>query len=93
MHLGLIYKEGIEQNPSYRNENSYMKWYVKQEEIGFFLLILKTKERVMNFEIPPCDVLTKKFVIKPTEGVKRQQRIQRETAAVEIRFKMGAHCP
>ena len=23
----------------------------------------------MNFEIPPCDVLTKKFVIKPTEGV------------------------
>ena len=24
----------------------------------------------MNFEIPPCDVLTKKLVIKPTEGVK-----------------------
>ena len=23
----------------------------------------------MNFEIPPCDVVTKKFVIKPTEGV------------------------
>ena len=23
----------------------------------------------MNFEIPPYDVLTKKFVIKPTEGV------------------------
>ena len=23
----------------------------------------------MNFEILPCDVLTKKFVIKPTEGV------------------------
>ena len=23
----------------------------------------------MNFEIPPCHVLTKKFVIKPTEGV------------------------
>ena len=33
------------------------------------LLILKNKEQVMNFEIPPCDVLTKKFVIKPTEGV------------------------
>ena len=33
------------------------------------LLILKNKERVMNFEILPCDVLTKKFVIKPTEGV------------------------
>ena len=23
----------------------------------------------MNFEILPCDVLTKKFMIKPTEGV------------------------
>ena len=34
------------------------------------LLILKNKERVMNFEILPCDVLTKKFVMKPTEGVK-----------------------
>ena len=34
------------------------------------LLILKNKERVMSFEIPPCDVLTKKFMIKPTEGVK-----------------------
>ena len=32
------------------------------------LLILKNKERVMNFEIPSCDVLTKKFLIKPTEG-------------------------
>ena len=34
------------------------------------LLILKNKKWVMNFEIPPCDVLTKKFVIKPTEGAK-----------------------
>ena len=34
------------------------------------LLILKNKEQVMNFEILPCDILTKKFVIKPTEGVK-----------------------
>ena len=32
------------------------------------LLILKNKEQVMNFEIPPCGVLTKKFVIKSTEG-------------------------
>ena len=24
----------------------------------------------MNSEIPPCDILTKKFVIKPTGGVK-----------------------
>ena len=23
----------------------------------------------MNFEIPPCDVLTKNFVMKPTQGV------------------------
>ena len=34
------------------------------------LLNLKNKERVMNFEIPPCDVLTRRFVIKPTEGVR-----------------------
>ena len=34
------------------------------------LLTLKNKEQVMNVEIPPCDALTKKFVIKPTEGVK-----------------------
>ena len=33
------------------------------------LLILKNKEWVMNFEIPPCEVLTKKFVIKSTVGV------------------------
>ena len=33
------------------------------------LLILKNKEQVMNFEIPPCNIFTKKFVIKPTEGV------------------------
>ena len=38
--------------------------------MGKNLLILKNKERVMNFEILPCDVLIKKFVIKPTEGVK-----------------------
>ena len=34
------------------------------------LLILKNKERVMNFEIPPCDVLTRKFMIKPTDGAR-----------------------
>ena len=32
------------------------------------LLILKNKERVMNFEIPPCDVLTREFVIKANKG-------------------------
>ena len=34
------------------------------------LLILKTKEQVMNFEILPCDVLTRRFVTKPIEGVR-----------------------
>ena len=34
------------------------------------LLILKNKERVMNFEIPPCDVLTRRFVIRPTESAR-----------------------
>ena len=34
------------------------------------LLILKNKERVMNFEILPCDVLTRRFMIKPTEGAR-----------------------
>ena len=34
------------------------------------LLILKNKERVMNFEIPPSDVLTRRFVMKPTEGAR-----------------------
>ena len=29
------------------------------------LLILKNKKQVINFEIPPCDVLTRRFVIKP----------------------------
>ena len=24
----------------------------------------------MNFEIPPCDVLTRRFMIKPTEGAR-----------------------
>ena len=34
------------------------------------LLILKNKEQVMNFEIPPCDILTRRFVIKPREGTR-----------------------
>ena len=34
------------------------------------LLILKNKERVMNFEIPHSDVLMRRFVIKPTEGTR-----------------------
>ena len=34
------------------------------------LLIMKNKEWFMNFKILPSEVLTKKFVIKPTEGAK-----------------------
>ena len=32
------------------------------------LLILKNKNQVMNFEIPPCDVLSKKFNLQPPNG-------------------------
>ena len=32
------------------------------------LLILKNKDQVMNFQIPPCDVLSKKFVLQPPDG-------------------------
>ena len=32
------------------------------------LLILKNKDQVMNFEIPPCDVLSKKFILQPPDG-------------------------
>ena len=32
------------------------------------LLILKNKGQVMNFEIPPCDILSKKFILQPPDG-------------------------
>ena len=32
------------------------------------LLILKNKDQVMNFEISPCDVLSKKFILQPPDG-------------------------
>ena len=32
------------------------------------LLILKNKDQVINFEIPPCDVLSKKFILQPPDG-------------------------
>ena len=32
------------------------------------LLILKNMDQVMNFEIPPCDVLSKKFILQPPDG-------------------------
>ena len=31
------------------------------------LLILKNKDQVMNFEILPCDVLSKKFILQPPD--------------------------
>ena len=30
--------------------------------------ITKNKDRVINFEIPPADHLTKKFILNPIEG-------------------------
>ena len=32
------------------------------------ILITKNKDRVINFEIPPTDHLTKKFILNPVEG-------------------------
>jgi len=32
------------------------------------ILITKNKDRVINFEIPPADHLTKKFIFNPVEG-------------------------
>ena len=55
-------------------------------------LILKNKERVMKFEIPPSDVLIKKFVLKPTVGIKATPTMHptgQETTAFKIRLKMG----
>ena len=34
------------------------------------LLILKNKDQVMNFEIPPSDLLIKKLILKPPEGIR-----------------------
>ena len=32
------------------------------------ILIAKNKDRIINFEIPPADHLTKKFILNPVEG-------------------------
>ena len=32
------------------------------------ILITKNKDLVINFEIPPADLLTKKFILNPVEG-------------------------
>ena len=32
------------------------------------IFILKNKDQAMNFEIPPADVLIKKFIFQTTEG-------------------------
>ena len=57
------------------------------------LLILKNTERVMNFEILPCDILTKKFVIKPTEGVKTRTTHPTGGNSSRDTVENGAHCP
>ena len=33
-----------------------------------YILITKNKDRILNFEIPPTDHLTKKFILNPLEG-------------------------
>ena len=32
------------------------------------ILITKNKDHVINFEIPPADHVTKKFILNPVEG-------------------------
>jgi hypothetical protein len=32
------------------------------------ILITKSKDHIINFEIPPADHLTKKFILNPVEG-------------------------
>ena len=32
------------------------------------IFITKNKDRIINFEIPPADPLTKKFILNPVEG-------------------------
>ena len=54
------------------------------------LLTLENKEQVMNVEIPPCDALTKKFVIKPTEGVNTTTTHPAGDNSSRDRLKMGA---
>ena len=54
------------------------------------LPVIQDKERVMNFEIPPCHVLTKKFVIKPTESVKTTTTHPTRDNSSRDRLKMGA---
>ena len=56
------------------------------------LLILNNKEQVMNFEILPCDVLTKSLR-SCEQRVYKQQHIQQEKTSAEKRLKMGAHRP
>ena len=57
------------------------------------LLILKNMERVMNFEILPCDVLNKKFVIKQTEGVQAAAAHPAGDSSSRDTVENGAHCP
>ena len=57
------------------------------------LLILKNKEHVMNFEIPPCDVLTRKFVIKPTEGARTTTTHPTGDGGSRDMVENGGTCP
>ena len=57
------------------------------------LLILKNKERVMNFEIPPCDILTRRFVIKPTEGARMTAAHPTGDGGSRDMVENGGACP
>ena len=57
------------------------------------LLILKNKERVMNFEIPPCDVLMRRFVIKPTEGARMTTAHPTGDGGSRDMVENGGACP
>ena len=56
------------------------------------LLILKIKERV-NFEILPCDVLTRRFAIKPTEGSKTTTAHPTGDGSSRDMVENGGACP
>ena len=57
------------------------------------LLILKNEEHVMNFEIPPCDILTRRFVIKPTEGVRTTTAHPTGDGGSRDMVENGGACP
>ena len=56
------------------------------------LLFLKNKEQVMNFEILPCDVLTRRFVMEPTEGARTTVHPTEDGGSRDM-VENGGACP